>query len=479
MAGTVGEIFIQLGVEGDARKIEEFAKKTKDLSKQIGVTLKQQTKANDNFSKMIRNLRRVAVATSVAILAIEKLTQNLIKDNQAWLNFQNQTDLTISKLQGYAGVASLFDKTLGIHGAAGSIQQLNDKLFELQLTGEGARGFQIAGINPVGQDAFQVIEQVRERIKGLNNTQASYLLKQIGLDPKLLPMLRLERSEFEKLRETEQRLILSDDERAEILKYQIQLGIAHQQMQLGMQRLALALMPLWTKLTQIVGDFAEGLASIIRWFRELKPLTQGLITIFGVFGTILSNKVLLRFAKLNSISKLFGASVSLMIRKIPILGTAFKGLAATVMRAFLPLYSVYLLLEDFAVYQAGGLSVIGDYLNWKKDLDEAKKQYETPNIQVGDYTIKNPNNPRAIQAAIQLEALKKLEQSNNTAGDIERVKANMLTSPKYYEQFGHTYNNTTNNSPTVNQTNIINTSESSAEARNGLRFAIGATPIIK
>ena len=212
MAGSLGELFVELGVKGDPKKIDAFVKKAQALAKQYGITETTQKRVNESFSKMAKKLRNVSLAITATIYAVEKMTDALVKDNQVWMQFEQQTDLSLKTLQGYAGVASLFDKSLGMQGAAGSIQALQDKLFELQLTGEGARGFQIAGINPVGQNAFGVLEQVRERIKGLNDTSATYLLRQLGIDPKMLPMLRMERSEFEKLRQIEERLTLTEEE---------------------------------------------------------------------------------------------------------------------------------------------------------------------------------------------------------------------------------------------------------------------------
>lgn len=466
----IGDLVIQIGAIGNSKEVKEF-----------GNAVRKAGQAIDNYDKKqnstIKTLRNVGIAIGATIIAMERLTNSLIQNNQAWLNLSNQTDLALNKLQGYAGVASLFDKTLGMQGAAGSIQALNDKLFELRLTGRGAEGFQIGGINPYGQDAFGVLEQVRNRIQGLNNTQASYLLKQLGLDPRLLPMLRMEREEFEKLRQVEQRLTLTDDERAEILKYQIQLSIAQQKIQLMWQRITLALLPLWTKLVGIVGDFAEGISNLVRWFRNLKPLTQGLIAVFGVLGAVMQGKILTKFLKTNKLAKLIGASFKMVTKRIPLLGMAFKGLASTVAKALLPLVSLYLLLEDFAVWQMGGKSVIGDFLDWKNNRNKYNQELETPTLKT--QAEMGPAKGSATNQAWAQEVLQqaKLWEMQHGYTNLKPGQPSpFFSSPEYFEMMrnrGNTTNNTTN-SPTVNQYNYISTSESGKEAERGMRTAMGS-----
>ena len=305
---SLGDLFVQLGVVGDASEIDEVIKKAQT---QLELT-KKQIKANEKvkesgkkfeenfkFDKIRKQftkfqegfrigiagkngvggiiqglgqgLKAVASNGAVAGLAIgavvgaiaglvigavkayqalDRLTESLVQSNQQWVNFIHQTDLAFDRLQSYSVVASLFDKSLGMDGAAGSIKELNDRLFELQLTGEGARGFQIGGINPVGQDAFGILEQVRKRIKGLGDTQAAYLLKQIGLDARLLPMLRMEAKEFEHLRKVQERYILTEDQRLEIQRMNIQLELARQKWQYLKDRAILAIMPHFVRLTK-------------------------------------------------------------------------------------------------------------------------------------------------------------------------------------------------------------------------------------
>ena len=410
MAGTVGELAIELGVNGDVKKLEAFVKQAQKLAKNFNVAVKVQDKHNESLTKTIKKIRNLGIAISATIFAVEKLTDSLIKDNQVWLNFRNQTDLSLKTLQGYAGVASLFDKSLGMQGAAGTIQALNDRLFELQLTGEGAKGFQIAGINPIGQNAFGVLEQLRDRIQkgNMSDTAATYMLRQLGLDPKLLPMLKMERSEFEELRRIEERLTLTEEERSQILALQMRREIAHQKLRLAQQRLALALLPLWTKLTEIAGTLAEGLAKLTKRFNELNSGLKAIVV--GFVGWLVGSKMLNAFMSskfLKTALKLLGVTnkfkfnlKDIATKAIPMIKTAFASLLRIVTRIFLPLLSLYLILEDIFVWLSGGDSLIGTYYNLAKNWQEN----QTPNIDLNrSIDVKNPNNPAAIRAKEQLE----------------------------------------------------------------------------
>lgn len=208
---NLGELFIELGVVGDVKPLKEALKTLQTSVKETN----KQAKANINIAK---GIGLIITTIGGAIIALDRMTSSLVKNNQTWINFTRQTDLSLKSLQKYSSVASLLDKSLGMEGAAGSIEQLNKRLFELKLTGEGARGFLLAGVNPLGQDAFGVIEQLRSRFQGLDNTSATYLMEQMGLDPKLLPLIRLTRKEFEDLYSSVKNYQLTAQQREEIQK---------------------------------------------------------------------------------------------------------------------------------------------------------------------------------------------------------------------------------------------------------------------
>lgn len=499
---SLGELFVQLGVVGDASEIDEVIKKAE---KQLELT-KKQIKANDKvkesgkkfeqefkFDKIQKQFAKfqsgfqagfsskggiggiikglgqgfkaiassgamaavaigavvgligaVAVGVVKAYQAIDRLTESLVANNQQWVNFIHQTDLAFDKLQGYAGVASLFDKSLGMEGAAGSIQALNDKLFELQLTGEGARGFQIGGINPVGQDAFGVLEQVRNRIKGLGDTQASYLLRQIGLDPKLLPMLRMTREEFERLRRIEERYQLTANQRLEIQQMNMQLELARQKWQYFKDRAILAIMPHFVRLTKNLTFMIEC------WIK---------------FGKYVHDA----WKKITNINTALGKTIAII-----------NGLKNALMLLFAPFVAIfkflYELADDLEGYMNGRKSLIGVIV------------YQLNRIKSG--LSMDMDVPKWIKMLVYaadkldrvLNRTPKQTPSNapvTDAGDGNKIAGAIPFNPLNPHSVGKWAVKKFIDNRTINQTNNIYTTASVPDLMgNELRYAIGGMPSI-
>lgn len=487
---SLGDLFVQLGVVGDAKEIDDVIKKAE---KQLKLT-QEQIKANEKiketsqkfeqsfkFGKISEQFKKfqmgfragfsgknginglinglgqglkmaggsglaaaagiglaigaivgIGIATVKAYQAIDRLTESLVNNNQQWVNLANQTDLAFDRLQGYAGVAGLLDKSLGAGGAANSIAQLNERLFELQLTGQGARGFQIAGINPTGQDALGVLEQVRNRISGLKNTQATYLLKQIGLDPKLLPMLRMTADEFEHLRQVEQRYILTEEQRRDIQRMNIQLEIAKQKWQYLKDRAILAIMPHFVRLTKnlafLVDIFIKGAKWISEWNDKLHDMNTGL-------GRV--------YTAIEKINQLFGAFSFLN-----------------------PFKFLYDLFDDISGYYNGEKSVFGAFLYQLERLqqglsmDDALPAWLKMLVSAADKLYSLFGGGKG--AGLNLD-------DNPLSQGIDKIPFNPL-NPLSAGQF--LAKQITDNR-VINQTIHIITSEAAQVVNNGLRYAYG------
>lgn len=341
---NLGELFIELGVVGDVKPLKEALKTLQTSVKETN----KQAKANINIAK---GIGLIITTIGGAIIALDRMTSSLVKNNQTWINFTRQTDLSLKSLQKYSSVASLLDKSLGMEGAAGSIEQLNKRLFELKLTGEGARGFLLAGVNPLGQDAFGVIEQLRSRFQGLDNTSATYLMEQMGLDPKLLPLIRLTRKEFEDLYSSVKNYQLTAQQREEIQKMNIQLEIAAMKFRYLKDRAILAIMPAFTKFMNSLARITEMIARFIVKYKE----------ILGVSAILLS-----RLKPVQALFSKFSITLASLISQIPIVGRLLVGLGSIFSRLLLPITAIYLLLDDLAVFMEGGDSVIGMLLNYSE-----------------------------------------------------------------------------------------------------------------
>ena len=401
---SIGELFVEIGTIGDSKELKQFVENTKEAVKQIDkqiqgnkrllqylkdlkeaqtqgekalvkenfaneikkqkmldqidVTEKQISGHKElaaNVGKVVKGIGLFVGAVTGAAIALNKFTNDLVQSNQAMLNLTRTTDIAQSTFQKWGSIG----KMLGVENADQQLASLNQRLFDLMLTGEGARGFQLAGINPVGQDAEGVLEQLRARVSGMNDTMATYLLQQMGLDPQMLHLLRMSRTEFEELGETVRKYQLTPEQSKQIQQMNIQLQIAGIRLQYLKDRAILAIMPAFTQFMQSVARVAEMLAKVGKEVGNFVVKWRGLIA-----GLVVG------LSKLKPIQVFFttlSESISTLITKIPIFGRAFAALGGIFAKVLLPLTALYLLLDDIAVYMQGGNSLIGEVIEWAKN----------------------------------------------------------------------------------------------------------------
>lgn len=359
---SLGELFVELGIFADVKEGEKFDKKLKEIEvsanktlKKINENAKSNEKLNTSFKGLVKGLAGVVTAVTGAALVLNKFTNDLVQSNQALLNLTRTSDIAQGTFQKWNNVG----KMLGVENAAQQIEGLNQRLFQLMLTGEGATGFQLAGINPIGQDAEGVMEQIRTRIVGMNDTAATYLLQQMGLDQQMLHLLRLTREEFEALGQTVKRYQLSPEQTKQIQAMNVQLQIASIRLKYLKDRAILAIMPAWTKLVE---SFARVTEMLMKWGKAIGDFT---VKWRGLVGTLVIG--LSRIAPIANLFKGMAASLGGLIIKIPVFGRALAALGGIAARALLPFTALYLLLDDLAVFLEGGDSLTGDVLAWAKE----------------------------------------------------------------------------------------------------------------
>lgn len=390
----LGELFIELGVAGDVKELEEAVNKMKE---QVAVTQTQvrldearakalekirqaQTKADKQriakaynnektlimqeaevaatqrqigakrvlggeLAKLVTGFTAFVGAVAGAAYALNRLTNELVQSNQAFLDLTRTSDISLQTFQEWDSVGKMF----GVQNAAQEISNLNDKLFNLMLTGEGARGFQLAGIDPRGQDAEGVMEQLRDRVATLDDTSASYLLRQMGIDPKMLHLLRMTREEFSSLTAEMKKYQLTPKQRRDIQLMNVQLQIAAQKLQYLKQRAILALMPVWVKFVQSFARVAEGFARIVKWVTSTK---EGIIALAGAITTILIPAIYALYIAISS-----------------------HPIVAAITAIF---STLYLLFDDIVGYFQGKNSMLGALLYALEAVNTELNSIETP-----------------------------------------------------------------------------------------------------
>lgn len=347
MASSLGELFVELGVFADTKELQQFEEKLKKVNDSMKKASKESSKTNINIKGFIKNVRNVALAVSGAIYALNRMTNTLVQNNQEFLNLIRNSDIALSSFQKWNNVGRMF----GVKNAAQQLASLNQRLFELKLTGRGAEGFMLAGINPMGQDAEGIMEQLRNRVAGLDDTSATFLLSQMGLDPSMLHLLRLTRKEFEDFNKEVIGYQLTQKQTEHIQALNAQLEIARIKLQYLKDRAVLAIMPYFVKFMQSVVRVTEGLMRLVKltgnYIQTMSPLQKGILGVAAAIGVLKA------------------ALVALSAHPI------VAGISAI-------LGALYLILDDIGAYFSGGRSGIGYLLYFFDELAQKLNEIKMP-----------------------------------------------------------------------------------------------------
>lgn len=344
---SIGELFIELGVFADTKELKQFEEKLKKVNDTMKKTSKEGSKSSKSIKDLIKNIRNVALAVSGAIYALNRMTNTLVQNNQEFLNLIRNSDIALGSFQKWNNIGRMF----GVKNAAQQLANLNQRLFELKLTGQGAEGFMLAGINPMGQDAEGIMEQLRNRVAGLDDTAATFLLTKMGLDPSMLHLLRMTREEFEAFNQQTAQYRLTEEQVKQIQALNAQLEIARMKLQYLKDRAILAIMPYFVKFMQHIVNVVEGLKGLAKltthYLNMISPLQKGILGVATAIGVLKA------------------ALIALSAHPI------VAGISAI-------LGALFLILDDIGAYFKGGRSGIGYLLYFFDELAEKLRSIKMP-----------------------------------------------------------------------------------------------------
>ena len=170
---NIGELFVTLGIKGEGLgTLKEVGKAIADLPIDAAAAIAGMAGISFELSKMAEEAMRTAVSFQM---------------------FSSETGLSWQELQKWQIVAE--QANVSAESVSSSISALQRNLAEIRLGRGNIAPFQMLGINP-NQDAFGVIRQLRNRIKGLNPAMATNLVSQMGLSPDMMHVLQLTDKQF-------------------------------------------------------------------------------------------------------------------------------------------------------------------------------------------------------------------------------------------------------------------------------------------
>ena len=276
---SIGELFIQLGVLGNANELkkanQEFqkanilAEKQAKLEKLRAEYLEKINKAQDkaekreiakqykakkalieqqtalklkgqeqkilqgNIAQWATYAHVVTQAASMAVSAIKKINSEVdktLRTNQQFYNFSKMTSSSLSNIQGYSTIASIFNPALSKEQAASKMVEMDNKFFAARRTGDFSN---IADVQRLMQfsskkreanrfvndlygrritDFKTYIERARSLIEGVSPEEQTSLVQALFGDDSLLPMLRKSNTEIEAILKKANKYKLSQTE---------------------------------------------------------------------------------------------------------------------------------------------------------------------------------------------------------------------------------------------------------------------------
>jgi len=474
----LGELFVYIKTKGNTDKLDEAQRKLEKAQKTTEKGIKQNkkdVKANNDVAKSINGIANAvkslsgglkgsggaisalgalggaagatvvavgALVTGVALAysAIDRMVTSLAQANQQMITFQRTTGVSLSSLNKYATANAAVNANSSIEGTAQSMQRLANNLWDIQMGRGDISPYQelafVGGkaFNPMGMSVEQVIENVREAIKGVDDLQATNIIQRMGFAPDDLLMLRMSREEFEKLND----LFLSPQKREEMYKYGLELKKIKLEFQKVGQSITINLAKPFITTITVVKKLSEFIYKAI-----IKPIQLG----FKTIGSLISNSVNL----VKSLTKAF-------LETFEILKPIFSILKMIGEAIWLP-------IEDVLTYLTGGDSLTGraleglsniiDNLNASFEDSKIVKFFES--IKQGIIDLTTIKIPGWLENFFSMIGNNALQMSQGMQFNPEPVNPNTIS-------YGGNTNNTSNqftintNQPTdIVASNLINT----------------------
>lgn len=301
----IGEFFATLGFEVDDKNLNKFEGSLLALPKRFAV---------------------VAAAAAGALFAIDKFTESSIRSATALRNFTMQTGESAQKLQQWQNAAQLANLGASAEDVSGSIMALEQNIAAIKLGGGNIAPFQMLGVNPF-TDAFSVLDQLRDRVQGLDRGVAVNLMQQMGISPEMINVLMLSSEEFERFND----VIKKTPEQVKALnKLGVEIKFLKMQFTQWKDTLVADLSPALISITKFLAKLLESMGAIAGMIFDLIrgffDLASGLAAATG------------------SVNALAIAAGILALKLLPVTAS---------------LAALFLILEDIAVFREGGSSVLG------------------------------------------------------------------------------------------------------------------------
>ncbi len=366
MAHVIDSFLVALGFETDASGVNEFKEHI------------------DNAKKTVTTF---VAAAGVAAAAVGALVFSVAHSIDELGDFADLNQVSVASLQELGHAAQLNGSSM--QAVKSSVAGLNSVIGQvLSGVGRGAKMFDKFGLSAKNADGSvksfdQVLEEVAQRMEGMDRKQAMAMAAKLGIDASLVPMLQSGAQNIEKLREEARAFGVSsaDDvaaagafadafDRLQFLAkaltnalatglmpmvtnvidtfkdwYMANRGIIQQRLKLALDIITTALGYLWTWVSRLT----SGVMSAVKWLTQFKAVTWLAVAAVGAL-------VLIKIGTFwNSLAALvLGASRAMMAFNVSALLVPLAIGAIVV--------AIGLLIDDFMTWREGGDALIGRFI---------------------------------------------------------------------------------------------------------------------
>lgn len=407
----LGEFIINIATKGDTKELDKALKKLEkaekqtrrqiELKKRLAEATSEEEKAlikknfeqqeeidklkevkdgqvdvNNSFKKGISTTLKWIGAISLAVTTLDRMGNSLLKANQLYLNFSSQTGMSISRLNRMAGIAQLSGMNLSPEQVASDLTNLQQRIFNLGLTGQGSGIFAQLGINPLGMKSDEFIATLRQRTKNLSGEAKTYILDQLGLSREWINILNLQDAEFaEHIRQTKA-LQLTEEERLNLAKQTRKQQVNNMRWELAKQKFLISVMPAVQKVMDIASQIALYISESLGSDDVLDKLRNWGFLLTGVLLSV--NKIKDAFISIAGVLGLGGLLGGKFLAKqggkLALAGATSKaGTAGLIISGLLILSSIL------------------DAVNYFKEKEEKKDNIAPPIDTQATYTYRNNN----------------------------------------------------------------------------------------
>lgn len=272
---------------------KEEPKTLKEILMARGKIFDQQARGNILMAKGVAQtllmgsaFGSVASAVVLTTIAIDKMVQKLAQANQLYLNFQRQTGISMARAMGVSAAMANVDITMSPEEVMQNMQNLQSNLVGVQFGMGNIAPYQMAGINPWGANSADMLDVIRKQLRGFAPAYRTFLLQQMGLDPRLGALIDMSDKEYARMKAEQSFLYLDPQVRKDLQEIGKEVNkfflILNKTKDLLIVILARFVRPITSFLTMAlntVNIILEGLAKVPAVLKTIEIIVVSIITI--------------------------------------------------------------------------------------------------------------------------------------------------------------------------------------------------------